>query len=1437
MASNKRSDVELVITAKNEATKTIDELVKSFDSLEAAGNNGGLQGFFKKLNQSTEELTERQSVLVNALKKVKDAQAQLGKAGKGRDKAINDQTNALDKVKNKLLELKAGYAEYEKSASQARTPAKGLTDQLENQQKKYQSLADTIQATRAKLSQSETSIDQNKGVDGAATSKIADQRNKVIELGRAWRETQQAIAAAQKALTDNSGNKDTSAADAKAAKARLDSLREQVKAADEFEKARRKEVKNSKKATREQVKAQLAATKQTKALRKERDAQIVVERRLREESKKSSKAFRDQEKSVNKLVTTAGKQKAAYEGIKKSLKEFEKAQKAASTERQQGQLDKLRASLKSLETQYQSTGDKIAATQGRINSASGPDPQSIKRFDALKAKIDETVTEIVKETLMLNKLQKEFNETGVSASKLAQAEQRLAQISDRLTKEQQQLADEFDKTGNAADRAGKKAQQFTGRLMGGNGSRQSLSFLQRIRGELLSITATYTGLYAVGGGIRSIYDAAVLTQKATARLSARFNGDTRAIGEEFKFVRAEANRLGLEYEILLEQYTKFITNIPEGTLNLEQIRFTFSGIAEAARVVGLSNDDVNATFLALGQIASKGALQLEELKGQLGERIPKAVELAAKGLSKLSGELITTEELLKRINKGEVTSDAIVALAAALKSEFGPELANALKSPQASLADFRNTLFDIRTDLVKSGFLDELVKGLKEVTEVMKTPEFREGAKELAGGIGGLLKLIVSLVKNFGEFKVILGTVIGAKVLLGFVGFISRLKDLIVFTGKTTGATKLLSASWAALGLTLKTVIKTITGFAAAFAAGFGIGTLLYDQIPEVRKFGAAIVGEFEKIKLRLVAGWDKIKAYFNVARGVEEAGVYDDIGKDLDKQLAVVEDRITQMFVSIDKEFSKKGDGDGPKILDPKKAKEQADAFSEEISKGLTFFRGKSNFPGLEKQFKKIGEAFTEESASTLSQRLKLIENEYTEFLQKLGKFQLGADDEILKIQDVLAAKVEDIEKKKADGRLEEVRANRQIADIRERAEKEIQILRNQKSALSGAAGKTKELIDLRKNQEIQKDIDERVKKSQKEINTLLSERQTKLQKINDLAEVNLITTEEQGLRLNKVNDDYIKKIREAVTEAKKLSDTTGNQDLGNFAASFDGFEELAQRKALIEDIKRLEGEINDTLDLRNTKIQTINLLRDSGAKTAAEAELEIRELYEENNLILEQMVNNALKLSQSLGDAATIARLNQVKAGLRGVTQELVSAEQINQQFASGFANAFDSFITGAQSAKDAFRQFIADFLRQIATAIIQALILKAITGAVGGGGGGIGGAIAAGVNHTGGIIGRTGKKRNVSPLLFANAIRYHSGGIAGLKPDEVPTILQKGEQVIPKGEVGKQAQSDPEIKIINMIESSSVLSEGLKSSQGSKAIMNFMRANKSVIKSVLA
>jgi hypothetical protein len=63
-----------------------------------------------------------------------------------------------------------------------------------------------------------------------------------------------------------------------------------------------------------------------------------------------------------------------------------------------------------------------------------------------------------------------------------------------------------------------------------------------------------------------------------------------------------------------------------------------------------------------------------------------------------------------------------------------------------------------------------------------------------------------------------------------------------------------------------------------------------------------------------------------------------------------------------------------------------------------------------------------------------------------------------------------------------------------------------------------------------------------------------------------------------------------------------------------------------------------------------------------------------------------------------------------------------------------------------------------------------------------------LTAGVFHEGGMVGSGGRSRRVSGSVFYGAQRYHRGGYAGLKPGEVPAILQRGERVLSRREVAQ-------------------------------------------------
>jgi hypothetical protein len=159
--------------------------------------------------------------------------------------------------------------------------------------------------------------------------------------------------------------------------------------------------------------------------------------------------------------------------------------------------------------------------------------------------------------------------------------------------------------------------------------------------------------------------------------------------------------------------------------------------------------------------------------------------------------------------------------------------------------------------------------------------------------------------------------------------------------------------------------------------------------------------------------------------------------------------------------------------------------------------------------------------------------------------------------------------------------------------------------------------------------------------------------------------------------------------------------------------------------------------------------------------------------------------------------AAIDLVKERMRALTESASETGDQMSQFAiqaarniqSSFADfLFDPFKEGMDGMLTGFT----NMLRRMAAELAAQEVLKAIFGGLSGGAtagdgsfGGFMASIAAGINHDGGIAGGAGRRRNVSAAAFIGAPRFHSGGILGLSPNEVPAILERGEEVLTRSD----------------------------------------------------
>jgi tape measure domain-containing protein len=220
-------------------------------------------------------------------------------------------------------------------------------------------------------------------------------------------------------------------------------------------------------------------------------------------------------------------------------------------------------------------------------------------------------------------------------------------------------------------------------------------------GRNVAIAAAGIGV-AFAAAARQISDAGIKMQGFERAFRAA-TGSTEAGAAEMQFVRKEADRLGLSFEGAAGGYAKLSAAAKGTAIEGAQARDIFTAVSEASRVLSLSSEQTAGALTAIEQIISKGKVQAEELRGQLGERLPGAFQIAARAMN------LTTAELDKMLELGQVTAeDMLPAFAEELRKTFGPEVPSAANDAQAAYNRFGNAIFDLQTAIASSGVLDAL---------------------------------------------------------------------------------------------------------------------------------------------------------------------------------------------------------------------------------------------------------------------------------------------------------------------------------------------------------------------------------------------------------------------------------------------------------------------------------------------------------------------------------------------------------------------------------------------------------------------------------------------------------------------------------------------------------------------------------------------------------
>ncbi|HBP4742906.1 TPA: tape measure protein [Escherichia coli] len=234
-------------------------------------------------------------------------------------------------------------------------------------------------------------------------------------------------------------------------------------------------------------------------------------------------------------------------------------------------------------------------------------------------------------------------------------------------------------------------------------------------------------------------------KRDSAQRAAKFVLGDKA-SEAETFIRGLADKTGLNISEGLSSYAKFAAGA-QGSMSQEQTQELFGNATAMSRLMGLSNDELNGILKAFEQMASKGKIQAEELRGQLGDRMAGAFKLFAEALG------MTTGQLDKAMKDGKIlSSDTLpkVAKQMGLMIDKAGGWAEVAKSTQTALGKLANNWDDTMVKIF-SGSQDELNGFLSSMSSLLS--EMGMSSSIAGDAIGGLIDMLKAGVDDIRVFN------------------------------------------------------------------------------------------------------------------------------------------------------------------------------------------------------------------------------------------------------------------------------------------------------------------------------------------------------------------------------------------------------------------------------------------------------------------------------------------------------------------------------------------------------------------------------------------------------------------------------------------------------------------------------------------------------------
>lgn len=255
--------------------------------------------------------------------------------------------------------------------------------------------------------------------------------------------------------------------------------------------------------------------------------------------------------------------------------------------------------------------------------------------------------------------------------------------------------------------------------------------------ELAGSLTRFFGLSATVGSFTVFGKASLDAALNLDRLNKAFStieGSSARGAARLDYLREVSDRLGQNFYQTAEAAKGFFA-ATKGTQLEGDAERIFEGFTEASTALGLTTEQYNRVLLAIQQMISKGKISAEELRQQLGEALPKAVQIFAQALG------VETSVLDKMLERGEVSIDVLSQVGTILHKDFGEAAINAANGVQGELNRLTSSWEDFKASFMDSDIAASSLQTVRGAVESM-TAGVEEYDTELKASVPALAAFI-----------------------------------------------------------------------------------------------------------------------------------------------------------------------------------------------------------------------------------------------------------------------------------------------------------------------------------------------------------------------------------------------------------------------------------------------------------------------------------------------------------------------------------------------------------------------------------------------------------------------------------------------------------------------------------------------------------------------